>query len=159
MSPLFLSANCTVWKLWNFTHKIFNKNNVKISYSCTRNISSIISGHNKSILRKQTTEVPKECNCQSREQCPMDNKCLTKNIVYEAEIKSHPDGEIKNYRGLCSTTFKDRYGVHMQGVRNKKYSKGCELTKYVWELKEGNKAFDIKWKILRKGGCVEMIRA
>ena len=31
-------------------HKIFNKNTVKISYSCLKNISSIISSHNRNIL-------------------------------------------------------------------------------------------------------------
>ena len=40
---------------WNHTmHKIFNRNTVKVSYSCLRNISSIISPHNLSIfLTKQ----------------------------------------------------------------------------------------------------------
>ena len=28
-------------------HKIFNKNTVKISYSCMKNINSVISSHNK----------------------------------------------------------------------------------------------------------------
>ena len=31
-------------------HKLFNKNTVKISYSCTRNIKSIINSHNAKIL-------------------------------------------------------------------------------------------------------------
>ena len=35
-------------------HKIFNTNNVKISYSCMKNISSIISAHNKNILNPNT---------------------------------------------------------------------------------------------------------
>ena len=37
----------------NSFHKIFNKNTIKISYSCMRNISSIIASHNKSILRME----------------------------------------------------------------------------------------------------------
>ena len=39
----------------NSFHKIFNKNTIKISYSCMRNISSIIPSH-KSILRPKATE-------------------------------------------------------------------------------------------------------
>ena len=31
-------------------HKIFNKNTIKVSYSCMNNISSILSNHNKNIL-------------------------------------------------------------------------------------------------------------
>ena len=101
------------------------------------------------MLSKPTPNV-RDCNCRNREQCPMDNKCLTKNIVYEAEITSHPDEVSKDYRGLCSTAFKDRYGVHKESFRNKVYSKGCELAKHVWNLKDSNKTFDLKWKILEK---------
>ena len=39
----------------NSFHKIFNKNAIKISYSCVRNIGSIIALHNKSILRSKAT--------------------------------------------------------------------------------------------------------
>lgn len=131
-------------------YKIFNKNTVKISYSCTRNISSIISGHNKGMLRKPTPNIVRECNCRNREQCPMDNKCLAQNIVYEAAITSHPDEVVKDYRGLCSTTFKVRYGVHKEGFANRVYSKGCELAKYVWKLKDSRKTFNLKWKTLKK---------
>ena len=131
-------------------HKIFNKNNVKLSYSCTRNIASIISGHNKSILRKPPPEVARECNCRNREQCPMDNKCLSKNIVYEAVVTEHPAEEEKDYRGLTSTAWKSRYGVHNQGFNHRKYSKACELAKHVWKLKDSHKTFDIKWSILKK---------
>ena len=130
-------------------HKIFNKSNVKISYSCMRNISSVISGHNKSILRKPRP-ILKECNCRNRGQCPMGNKCLTDNIVYEAEITSRPDNVVKDYRGLCSTSFKDRFRVHEEGFKFRRYAKGCELSKYVWDLKDNEKGYDIKWKILKK---------
>ena len=40
----------------NNFHKKFNKNAIKISYSCMRNISSIIASHNKSILLPKATE-------------------------------------------------------------------------------------------------------
>ena len=46
----------------NKLHKIFNKNNVKISYSCMSNISSIIAGHNKSLLQPKITKYG--CNCR-----------------------------------------------------------------------------------------------
>ena len=45
----------------NKLHKIFNKNTVKISYSCMSNISSIISGHNKNLLNTTVTQYG--CNC------------------------------------------------------------------------------------------------
>ena len=129
-------------------HKIFNKNNVKLSYSCTRNIASILSSHNKGITRVPPTEVTRECNCVNREQCPMGNKCLSENIVYEGVITERPVGEEKDYRGLSSGIWKKRYAVHKQGINHRKHSKACELTKHVWEIKDRSNTFDIRWKIL-----------
>ena len=53
----------------NSFHKIFNKNTIKISYSCMRNISSIIASHNKSILCPKAKEYG--CNCRNKESCPL----------------------------------------------------------------------------------------
>ena len=41
-------------------HKLFNRNNVKVSYSSQPNLKSVINGHNKNILNKQ--EKPSPCN-------------------------------------------------------------------------------------------------
>ena len=50
------------------------------------NISSIISSHNKDILNPfSNTEYG--CNCISKESCPLQNKCLTRKIVYRADVK------------------------------------------------------------------------
>ena len=35
-------------------HKIFNKNIIKVSYSCTQNMSQIIKGHNKDCSERNT---------------------------------------------------------------------------------------------------------
>ena len=40
----------------NKLHKIFNRNTVKISYSCMSNISSIILGNNKNLLNPTVTQ-------------------------------------------------------------------------------------------------------
>ena len=52
----------------NQLHKIFNKNTVKVSYSCMNNMSSIISSHNNRLLRPRTTKYG--CNYRTRENCP-----------------------------------------------------------------------------------------
>ena len=61
--------------------KIFNKNTIKISYSCTRNVKSIISSHNKQILPPKNKQVG--CNCRVKNSCPLDNKCLTSQLIYQ----------------------------------------------------------------------------
>ena len=49
-------------------HEIFNRNTVKISYSCLRNISSIISSHNRKILSPKQRSFG--CNCRVRDELP-----------------------------------------------------------------------------------------
>ncbi len=66
-------------------HKIFNRNNIKVSYSCMSNVKISISSHNRRVL-KQQAEPSASCNCRSLNECPLNGKCLTESIVYQAEI-------------------------------------------------------------------------
>ena len=62
--------------------KIFNRNNIKVSYSCTSNISQIIKGRNKKIeTLHSSTHSNKQCNCRDKETCPLLGNCLQKNSV------------------------------------------------------------------------------
>ena len=38
--------------------------------------------------------------------------------------------------------------MHKQGINHRSYASSCELTKYVWALKDDNKTFSINWRIL-----------
>ena len=61
---------------------MFSRNSVKVSYSCTENISQITSSHNKIILPlNKNQELP--CNCRQKENCLMQGKCRMKNIPYK----------------------------------------------------------------------------
>ena len=65
-------------------HCLFNRNTVKLSYSCMMNRNSIIKAHNTKVLKKNDTnqtEQRKGCNCRDKQTCPVDNKCLTSNVV------------------------------------------------------------------------------
>ena len=45
--------------------KIFNKNNMKVSYSCTDNLQTIIKKHNRKILKtSKTPSTENKCNCR-----------------------------------------------------------------------------------------------
>ena len=59
---------------------IFNRNTIKISYSCMNNTKQIIDNHNKRILTpfqanntvtSAATEVNKTCNCRKKYACPL----------------------------------------------------------------------------------------
>ena len=118
-------------------HKIFNKKSVKISYSCMRSMSSIISAHNCSTLNPPKTSFG--CNCRNRSMCPLQNKCLTPNIVYQADITNNVDDERRVYLGLSETPFKDRFRNHVRDFNNEIHYNKTEFFKYVWDLKRNSK--------------------
>ena len=66
-------------------HKLFNKNNVKVSYSCMPNIKSKINQHNKKIIpNSETNQNIRTCNCINKQQCPLSQQCLSKDMIYQA---------------------------------------------------------------------------
>ena len=132
-------------------HKIFNRNTVKVSYSCMNNVKNIISKHNTRIIRKSQPQVTNttSCNCRNKETCPLQNKCMSKDIVYKATISTCNTNDTKHYIGMTSNTFKERYRNHIKSFNHKKYSNETELSKYVWHLKENNTDYTIKWSIIK----------
>ena len=134
----------------NPLHKIFNRNTLKLSYSCMNNIKTIISNHNKAEISKPThnDEENKNCNCRKPNTCPMDGSCNAQNIVYQAEVTTPATRE--TYIGLCDTTFKLRYRNHICSFRNERYRNATELSKHVWNLKDQNIKFDIKWRKVKQ---------
>ncbi|PIK54847.1 hypothetical protein BSL78_08276 [Apostichopus japonicus] len=79
-------------------HKIFNRNTVKVSYSCMPNIASIIKGHNKRIAATHTSKEKEACNCRKKDTCPLNGNCQASNIIYKAEVKTTDN--CKTYIGL-----------------------------------------------------------
>ena len=49
------------------------------------NMGQIIAGKNKKTLNKQP-ENEKICSCPKTKVCPLENKCLTKGLVYKASV-------------------------------------------------------------------------
>ena len=91
-------------------YKIFNKNNVKVSYSCIPNVKSKIDAHNKWILAPTNAYIDRTCNCTRNTICPLDNNCLTKSIVYEATISSNfQNYEPRNILVYAKALSKNRF--------------------------------------------------
>ena len=66
--------------------KIFNRNNMKISYSCMPNMKSRINIHNKTVTKAQPSAQARTCNCINKSKCPLNNKCLSNTVLYKASI-------------------------------------------------------------------------
>ena len=93
-------------------YKIFNRNNVKVSYSSMPKISSIIKSQNKKVLSNDESKSSKSsCNCRDKSSCPLNGNCLQQNVIYCSKVilrnkytkKNHP-----HYIGLTESSFKDR---------------------------------------------------
>ena len=56
------------------------------------NIDNIIKSHNASILNPdKDQENAKESSCRNKDSCPLDNKCLPKSIIYQANLSCDND--------------------------------------------------------------------
>jgi hypothetical protein len=139
-------------------HKHFNRQTIKVSYSCLPNMTNLISGHNKKLLQEKSDPGPKidkNCNCQGGfGKCPLKGKCLRKSIIYQAIVTTRSkttnieDHQTVQYIGLASNTFKERYNNHQQSFRHEKYEHNTNLSKYIWNLKRCSIPFKIDWSIL-----------
>ena len=97
------------------------------------NISSIIAGHNKSLLQPK---IPKYgCNCKdaSEKTYPLQNQCQIPNLIYRADVENEVNYQKKIYFGLAAITFKERFRNHKKDFN---HSKNTELSKYIWSLKD-----------------------
>ena len=146
----------------NILHKLINKNNTKIAYSCTPNMGQIISGHNKKLIREHYNKIEKAsnpnkvertCNCQRRNPCPLDGKCLLKDVLYKGVCSGDGVAD-KTYIGLTATTFKERYANHKMSFNNVKYKNETTLSSYFWKLKSDNRNPSIKFSIIRYGNVM-----
>ena len=125
---------------------LFNKNNLKISYSCMQNMGSIIKAHNNKLLNQNQEITPddKACNCR-KDPCPVDNNCLSSSVIYKAAVKTLPGSAVKNYYGLVEGDFKQRYRTHKCSIENPDYPCQTALSRYIWDLKSQNKQYEIAW--------------
>ena len=128
-------------------NKIFNRGNLKVSYSCMPNMRTVISGHKKHILSNGEDEV-KPCNCRDKRNCPLQGRCRTPAVVYEATITT-PEA-VKTYKGSTEPEFKQRFGKHTSDMKHAKQRKNTTLADYVWSQKEKNITPTVTWDIKQK---------
>ena len=127
---------------------IFNKNTLKISYSCTKNFKQIMQAHNKRILSNtNTTPNEKTCNCQKEKKhlCPLKGKCVQKDVIYTATTT---EDEPKTYIG-STEDFKKRYNSHTFSFRHETHKNATTLSHHIWEHDLGTEP-ELKWEIIDK---------
>ena len=106
-----------------------------------------IQKHNKKIINEAPTiNNSKNCNCRDKPNCPVENKCLTENIIYKATV-NHNNTKV-TYIGSTTNSFITRYTVHKHSFTNENQKSSTTLSKYVWNKKVDPK--NISWEIVMK---------
>ena len=114
--------------------KIFNRNTVKVSYSCMPNVSFIIKSHNKKLTNAGNKQT-KNCNCWKQEECSLEGKSRSDIMIFKCVITAtgHPR---KVYLGTAEGDFKQQFYNPKKSFRNLKYANLKSLSKYIWEMKD-----------------------
>ena len=138
------------------THKLFNRNTIKLSYSCVRNMKAIIDSHNREILNpKPLTKEP--CDCPSWKVCyfdRIDGGCNAKQVIYQYDVETDIDvawnglcGKVKTYYGQTERALKKRLSEHRHAIENEDSQNATALSRYIWYLKHQGIKFKIKISI------------
>ena len=101
----------------NKFHKIFNRNNVKVSYRCLPNFANMKKSHNERILSEEKTKDQPKCNCQQKDTCLLEGSCLDKELIYQWNLKENNTSDGVNYNGLTENKFKDRFYKHRNSFK------------------------------------------
>ena len=101
---MFLQLIDTHFPPANKLHKIFNRNTVKVSYSCTQNISQILKGHNKKVTQiKRNHQL--ECNCRIETEGSLNGDCRKEDVTCKCTGLTTFQPK-KLYLGLAEGEFK-----------------------------------------------------
>ena len=85
---------------------LFNRNNIKISYCFMPNMASVIQSQYTILLKDPAPTDIKQCSCHQKPVGPLDKKCLSGYLVYNASVDRLNNNETKHYYGTCERNKK-----------------------------------------------------
>ena len=81
MAKIFLQLIETHFRPANKLHKIFNRNTVKVNFSCTERHNTNYKGHNKKDTQiKRNHQL--EYNCRIKTECSLNGNCQKEDVIY-----------------------------------------------------------------------------
>lgn len=134
-------------------YKIFNRNTVKLSYSCMPNVASLINGYNMRKTKDKPQTAHPRCNCRNKKTCPLQGMCQQECVIYQVkickDIVNNNDENSKIYIGSTQNVFKKWYYNHISSFNNEKLS--TTLSTYIYKFRrDNNKEPILKWEILKR---------
>ena len=93
----FLNMIKTHFRQGTLLGKLFNRNNLKLSYSCCPKIKSKVSAHNKKLLCADNVSRGDVCNCRVKAECPIrgEGTCNVGSVVYKATLTDRAASMVK----------------------------------------------------------------
>ena len=133
-------------------HKIFNRNTLKVSYSCMANMAQEIFKHNLNVKNQNKEKNPPGCNCmEGPAHCPLEGACQTDELVYGAAVTKKSDQSKEFYTGLTSRTFKMRYYEHQSSMRHSEQRHKTTLSNHIWKLRDEGEDYTLRWWVIDRG--------
>lgn len=134
-------------------HKLFNKNNLKILYSCLPSYDAILKGINTNKINATKTRAngSKACNSEGvrNKGCIGKEMCEEISVVYEATVHLNENGIYKRtYVGMTDGKLKYQIRKHYIGFKYKRYRNSTPLSGFIWKLQESKSTFQIEWDIV-----------
>ena len=93
-----------------------------------------INAHNKKIINPPKDNITWTCNCIRKHQCPLNEKCLTNNVLHKASIAPNEENSKKKFIIISETVFKLRYANDKKTYNNIKYQTDTELSNEYWNI-------------------------
>ena len=119
---------------------------MKVRYSCTQNVASIIKSNNKKLINRSIKNTL-PCNCWKKHECLLGGKCRTEDIVQKcvASVHGYPNKvSLRTAGGV-----KQRFYKHQISFNNECHSTDTTFSKYVWEVKKKLKIMpSLRWYII-----------
>ena len=97
------------------------------------------------------------CNCRSKGECPLGERCKSRNIVYQECIypmEHNNDGE-RVYIGISAGNWKQRLYNHRHSFFNPRLRNQTALSKYFWNVKDQGRTPQVKWKIVKQSSTAK----
>ena len=133
-------------------HKIFNRNTLKVSYSCLPNMAMVISSHNSKVKSKDQDIQPPGCNCRKGvAHCPLNGACQTQGLIYGAKVTKTSDQTTEFYTGLTARKFKERHYEHTASFRKESLRHKTTLSDHIWKLKTKDEPHTVNWWVIDRG--------
>ena len=87
--------------------------------------------------------------CINKTDCPLLEKCLSENSLYQADISSE-NFQTKIYYSISETKSKTRYSNHKKSLNLEKHKNDTQLSNKLWEIKALKEKPVLVWKIVRQ---------